>query len=582
MVVTATRVPLRRPANCGRARLGLLRSGTCADDSGDYDGRVATGPGSTTVESTDAVFLSSQIACAAIVAVTVGLLDAALVSSGLLGARGAFQYVPARIWIASPAVWTAVAAAIAVAFLPLRRRSAGLLAAALPVGIFVAIRLRAHPALLAIALVAAGALLALVRRVVYRWMSRARPVAASVIPGIVAAAALVAAVVPFSTTAGAASGGRGPNVIVVFLDTVRYDALFDEQGRAHDDVATMAQLQRESIVFTRAYAASPWTLPSHLSALTGLPPHQLGVSFDSQVYHRSDLTLAERFHRRGYRTAAVISNSFLNAGTGVARGFDTFEQAESALDICRTAPGVMADAWWPWFSAAVCNWTASGVTKRALSLMHDERGPFFLMLNYMDAHDPYYVERSCGGDDGYRAAVRCLDRQLAPIVNWRSTRPTVLAIVGDHGEQFGEHGLRRHGNSVYVQLLHVPLIIRPATGAHAQLRTVPLSIAALPALIDDATVDPAADGPVLALLHPPAASNLPSEWSALDGAWHLIVREHGSDALYYLPADPEETRNRIGEDGANPAIARLRASIEQMRRTPKPDLRRFRSLGYLQ
>jgi len=543
---------------------------------------VATGFGPTRIESTDAVVLSSQIAGVAIVAVAVGLLDAALVSSGLLGARGAFQYVPPRIWVASPAVWTAVAAAIALPLLPLRSRSAGLLAAALPVAIFMAIRLRAHPALLAVALVAAGALLALARHVLYRWTSRARPLAAAVIPSLVAAAALLTAVSSSSTTAAAAGVSRGPNVIVVFLDTVRYDALFDEQGRAHDDLPTLARLQRESIVFTRAYAPSPWTLPSHLSALTGLPPQQLGVSFDSQVYHRSDLTLAERFHRRGYRTAAVISNSFLNAGTGVARGFDTFEQAGSALDVCRTAPGVMADTWWPWFSAAVCNWTAGGVTRRALALMHDERGPFFLMLNYMDAHDPYYVERSCGGEDGYRSAIRCLDRQLAPIVNWRSARPTVLAIVGDHGEQFGEHGLRRHGNSVYVQLLHVPLVIRPAASQPAELRTLPISIAALPALVDDPSVDPTGDGPVLALLHPPAASNLPSEWSALDRDWHLIVREDGIDALYNLPADPAETRNRIGEDGASPAISRLRASIEQMRRTPKPDLRRFRSLGYLQ
>lgn len=111
---------------------------------------------------------------------------------------------------------------------------------------------------------------------------------------------------------------------------------------------------------------------------------------------------------------------------------------------------------------------------------------------------------------------------------------------------------------------------------------MPVSIAALPALIEDATTDPPAGEPVLAQLHPPAASNLPSEWSALDGDWHLIVRERGSDALYNLPADPAETRNRIAEDSANPAIARLRAAIAEMRRAPKPDLRRFRSLGYLQ
>ena len=214
--------------------------------------------------------------------------------------------------------------------------------------------------------------------------------------------------------------------------------------------------------------------------------------------------------------------------------------------------------------------------------MDDEHGPFFLMLNYMDAHDPYYVERSCGEPGGYRAAIRCLDRNLAPIVDWRSLRsPTVLVIVGDHGEQFGEHGLQRHGNSVYVQLLHVPLIVRPGNGGEARQQTAPMSIAALPSLIDDVNTTPDAR-PVLGLLHPPAVSSLPSEWSALDGAWHLILRERGPGALYHLPTDPSETNNVIASRGSDPAIARLRASIEEMRRAPRPDLRRFRSLGYLQ
>ncbi|HVJ28001.1 MAG TPA: hypothetical protein VM493_10695, partial [Vicinamibacterales bacterium] len=38
------------------------------------------------------------------------------------------------------------------------------------------------------------------------------------------------------------------------------------------------------------------------------------------------------------------------------------------------------------------------------------------------------------------------------------------------------------------------------------------------------------EGPALALLEPPAAGNQPAEWSATDGAWHLIVRERGGDS----------------------------------------------------
>jgi arylsulfatase A-like enzyme len=579
-------VEARKSDERGTSVLRDFGTRTYAFESGGYHEQVATGHDAAAASSTarpDAG-VSAQIAIAALAAALIGLADAALVVGSLLGARGAFQFVPARIWLVAPAVWIVVAVLAGAAVLPFTRRRAGASVAAILVMVFLAIRLRGHPALLLAVLAACAVLLALVKERILRWTARPRRIVAAGILGGVCAAALVAASQPLmSAPAAAQRGAGGPNVILVFLDTVRYDALFDADGRAHDDVPTVARLQRESTVFTRAYAPAPWTLPSHLSAMTGLPVYELGVSFDYQIYRRSDPTLAERFHREGYRTAAVISNSFLNAGTGVERGFDTFEQAQASLDICRTAPGLMADRYWPWFSAAVCNWTASAVTARALSLMDDSVGPFFLMLNYMDAHDPYYVEGSCGEPRGYRAAVRCLDRRLAPIVDWRSPRrPTVLAIVGDHGEQFGEHGLQRHGNSLYVQLLHVPLVVRSAGAGPARVRHEPISIAQLPALLDDPNAAWHDEGPLPALLHPPAASNLPSQWSALDGSWHLIVTEKGSEALYHLPTDPSETHDVIAEQRSDPAIARLRATIERMRRAPKPDLRGFRSLGYLQ
>jgi arylsulfatase A-like enzyme len=545
---------------------------------------VPRAPVSTRAASTNTptACLSAQIAFAAATATAIGLLDAALVVSGIGGARGAFQFVPARIWVAAPFVWSIVAIPACAAILPFMRRWGGVASSALLCVAFLAIRLRTRPALLCVALAVLAVLLAMTARSILRWMARPRRTAAAAVIGALSASVIIAAAQPPVSAAEPVHQAKtGPNVIVIFLDTVRYDAVFDAERRVHEDLPTLARLRRESTTFTRAYATSSWTLPSHLSAVTGLPAHALGVSFDTQVYDRPDQTLAERFRRRGYRTAAVISNSFLNAGSGFARGFDTFQQAQAALDICRTAPGLMADTYWPWFSAAICNWTASEVTRRARALMDDERGPFFLTLNYMDAHEPYYVERSCGQDQGYRAAVRCLDRHLAPIVDWRSPRrSTMLAIVGDHGEQFGEHGLRRHGNSLYAQVLHVPLMIRAGDGSHTGQHAGPVSIAALPSLLDDMNTA-LAEEPVLAVLHPPAAANLPSQWSAIDASWHLIVRERGADALYHVPTDPAEERDVLSTAASDPAVLRLRASIDRIRRTPKPSLRDFRSLGYI-
>jgi len=529
--------------------------------------------------------VSAQIAAAAVAAAMIGLLDAGLVSAHVAGAGGAFQFVPARIWIVAPAVWMAAAAVLCAALLPLMPRWGGVAVPAAVGTVFLVLRLLSHPLLLAAALIAFAAAVIVTRRRMLLWTMRPRRVLATAVAGAIGVATAIAVAQALRpATLPPPRDASGPNVIVVFLDTVRYDAVFDAGGRVAHPLPALARLSRESTVFTRAYSTSPWTLPAHLSAFTGLPPHQLGVSFDAQTYRRSDPTLAERFRRRGYRTAAVISNSFLNEGTGFARGFDTFQQAHAGLDLCRTAPGPIADAHWPWFGAAVCNWSASEVTRRALALMDDAGGPFFLTINYMDAHDPYYVERACGGHRGYEAALRCLDRSLAAIVDWRSTRrPTVLVVAGDHGEQFGEHGRWGHGNSLYVQLLHVPLVVRAGDAGEAKTVADPVSIAALPSLLlDSPGRTPAAQTPLRAVLHPPASSKLPSQWSALDGEWHLITGEGRPDAIFHLPSDPAEEHDVAATAHADAAIARLRAAIADMRREPKPDTSRFRSLGYVQ
>jgi arylsulfatase A-like enzyme len=513
----------------------------------------------------------------------VGALDASLVTFRIGGAAGAFEYVPPRIWIVAPLTWAVVALLLAGAVVLTTRRWTGAAVSAMLVLVFLGIRLRNHPELLVLSITVFGVGSALTARRILDGMSRFRGWSAVFAMAIVALSATAVSDGPSTPAPIAGTPPESePNVIVIFLDTVRYDALFDAEGRVHGDLKTLARLSRESEVFTRAYAPAPWTLPSHLSAVTGLQPDELGISFDAQRYQRPEQTLAERYRARGYRTAAVISNSFLNAGSGFDRGFDTFQQAQAGLDICRIAPGLMAERHWPWFSASVCNWTASHVTHRARRLMTDDDRPFFLTLNYMDAHDPYYVEHACGAGQGYRAAVRCLDQNLAPIVEWSSSRrATILAVLSDHGEQFGEHGLMRHGNSLYIQLLHVAMMIRWSHGSEPQTHADPVSIAALPALLEGGGTTRPQPEPVVALLHPPTAEHRSAEWSALDASWHLIEREHGGDALYHLPTDPAEEHNLLPESAAHPALRHLRESIHKMRRSPRPDLRRFRSLGYV-
>jgi arylsulfatase A-like enzyme len=515
-------------------------------------------------------------------AILIGLADAVLVAGALLGARGAIQYVPPRIWLVSPLVWSLIACVVALPLYPFARDRTGwattiLLTLFLFAARFPETRLRFK--------ITAGAVSLTCAVAIWKWAKtrNSLPRSALFVTLLVAAAgALFFVNRPRAASAHSMPQPHAPNVIVIFLDTVRYDALFGADGRIRNGLPAFARLAQQSVVFDRAYAPSPWTLPSTLAAVTRLPVEQLGIDFDHQIYDRTDPTLAERFRRRGYRTAAVISNSFLNSGTGFDRGFDTYEHADEALDVCRTAPGSLADEHWPWFAATICNWSASEVSERAIAQLNDRDRPLFLLVNYMDAHDPYYVERDCGGGIGYDAAIRCVDRRIAPIIDWRSPdRATIVAVIGDHGEQFGEHGLVRHGNSLYVQLLHVPFMIRSPNLVPSRVGDA-FSTVALASLLDGVAPEKHPVVPATAMLVPPKATKRPREWSAIEGSWHLIVRENHADELYDLVTDPAETRNVIDGARQNAVVQHLHMAIGLMQRAPVPNSSGFRALGYVQ
>jgi arylsulfatase A-like enzyme len=541
-------------------------------------------------------------------AIAIGLADAALIASLRLGAAGAFQYIPPRLWVIAPLCWVAATSLIALASFAVSRRYGAQLTLIGAIVLFAAVRLRDQSTMRIIAgAIATIAVCAIGAWIARRWLARRRR------PAVVAIAAMLAVVIAAAATAAAGDDaepaphasprtGASPDVLLVVLDTVSHDAVFPNGRDVDPRFPNLARLARSGVVFDRAYTTAPWTLPAHFSAVTGLPAHDLGVDFEDQQYNRSIPTLAQRFRRDGYRTAAVISNTFLNHGSGFGRGFDTFEQAGNALDVCRTAPGLLLDRYSPWFAATVCNWSAREVTDRALAHVTNTRAPLFLLLNYMDAHDPYYVEADCRAPGtevrafrdvppaAYRReyyanhldAIRCIDRHLGRLFA-RMRNDAVIAVVADHGEQFGEHGLVRHGNSVYDQLLRVPLIIA-GPRVTPQRVTQPLSLTALPQLIAAASEGKpfaSAAAPVISFLAGSAATGGIEHWSVVRGRWHFLSKR-GAEELYDLATDPDERHNRVRDGAAAPLLDRFRADLATQRRFQDRETERaFRSLGYV-
>lgn len=310
-----------------------------------------------------------------------------------------------------------------------------------------------------------------------------------------------------------------PDVILVVLDTVRFDRLMppnqaspSEAMSIADRLPTLAKLADDSVVFDRAYSTSNFTLASHASLFTGLYPSEHGAHYTREKRFGAPLsdqhqTLAELLAESGYWTIGVGANfGYLNPKLGLAQGFEAY-YAERRLAILSPAPKVflrrtfddLLTRWLPrWFSESH-RMSADEVMSVAVPWVEDAVGadaPFFLFLNFMEAHWPYLVPSDLqpeGGDlstpeydalrkrvmsrsqapgreeeqrlsDMYDAAIRSLDRDLTVLFDLlrrlERYRDAIVIVTSDHGEAFGAKGYVGHASSVYEDQIHVPLLIK--------------------------------------------------------------------------------------------------------------------------
>ncbi|TFG93919.1 MAG: hypothetical protein E4H11_07765, partial [Myxococcales bacterium] len=162
-------------------------------------------------------------------------------------------------------------------------------------------------------------------------------------------------------------------LLLVTVDTLRADHL----GAFGSDLGLTPHLDalaRESLVFEAAYAAAPLTLPSLATLFTGRYPEELGIRSNESTLPAGVPTLATELRARGWRTGAVISNFVLREGSGLARGFDRYDDALPRREAVRR---------WPERIARDATDAALGF----LDACAAER--CFVWVHYQDPHGPY-------------------------------------------------------------------------------------------------------------------------------------------------------------------------------------------------
>jgi len=447
----------------------------------------------------------------------------------------------------------------------------------------------------------------------------------------------------------AGSPGERSNLLLHEIDTLRADLLepFGFPGRSSPVIGALA---RRGALFSECYSTASWTRPAATSILTSLSPPAHGVVWENGRLPDDIVTLADLLRDRGWYTVAFQTNPHAGRPAGLDRGFDVVFEMRALLGHVTHN----RDAW-TGGTTPLSTGSASGTSELVAFLLRDTISewsdlPLFLYLHPMDPHMPYVprppfsllpgFEREGASDEineplaMYGRDVRTADRFLGEILRVLEEEGllerTVIALVSDHGEEFGEHGHRDHGKTLYGESIHVPMILR-ARGALPEgcVKRERVSVLDLmPTVLEllDVPAPPLIEGrSLLSTLRRPGAGNpfpetpqflhVPFKFvrlreaelrddpdvvghlAVMQGPWKLQIQRYGGvrkdrTELFDLRADPRETTNLAAE---HPDLAR---SMESAARTwwsgrwqgargagetpLDPDLeQQLRALGYL-
>jgi arylsulfatase A-like enzyme/Flp pilus assembly protein TadD len=286
-------------------------------------------------------------------------------------------------------------------------------------------------------------------------------------------AALVAllSVVPL----GAASPAK-PNILLITIDTLRADHL-GCYGSTTVRTPAADALAARGALFTRAFAHTPLTLPSHTNILLGLTPNAHGVHDNSGFIVREGfLTLAEWLKAQGYATGAFVGAFPLDSRFGLVQGFDVYDDNYGTQG--RT-------------EMVFVERKADVVVAKASEWLKGRTGPWFLWVHLFDPHQPYdppepfksqYQGSPYEGEIAY--ADSALGRLLGFLDEQKIKDRTAVIYTADHGESLGEHGETTHGYFAYNATLRVPLILALPGGKPARVEANVCHIDIFPTVCD--------------------------------------------------------------------------------------------------
>lgn len=265
-------------------------------------------------------------------------------------------------------------------------------------------------------------------------------------------------------TGGKQIDGKGYNLLVITLDTMRADRI-GAYGYKDAQTPNIDRLAENGVLFENCYAPVPLTLPAHVSIFTGKYPLGHGVRDNGAFFLApSETTLAESMKKKNYQTFAAIASFVLLSKFGLNQGFDVYDDALEAKRVIthlesEIKAGEVYAKFDRWFK---------GFQKQPAPASGNETRNFLAWVHFYDPHTPYdppkeYRDKFPDTLQGkYDGEVAYTDFYAGKIIddlkNANLLDNTLVVIVGDHGEAFGEHNEYGHSFFCYQENLRVPLI----------------------------------------------------------------------------------------------------------------------------
>lgn len=259
----------------------------------------------------------------------------------------------------------------------------------------------------------------------------------------------------------------GHDVILLTVDALRADHV-SAYGYRRATTPNIDALAREGALFDSAYCPTPHTSYSISSMMTGKymrPLLSMGLGEDSETW-------AQYVRRYGWRTAAFYPPAVFYIDES---RFTAFERGRLGFEYSKVE---FADP----------TLREKQVAEYLSSVPVDR--PLFLWVHFFEPHEPYVMHADhpfAGGAsrdlDAYDSEVATADDGIGRVVRLvRKARPgAAIVVTADHGEEFGEHGGRYHGTSVYEEQVRVPLVVvGPGIRAGTRIPTVVQTIDLLP------------------------------------------------------------------------------------------------------